>query len=514
MWLCAWGCWGSALPLPASRATACNLLSQGKCLGPPRGCRRAVAGQGCRAWVPYLLVSQRRGQGGSRRRAAPHAGSAGAGAAPHSAAAGASPSAAACRGDTWVPCQPPHPVPWPPGPQRPKPYLLLSSCRERRSSRSCRTLSWHSESSSASLRCFPRLWPSSASASRAREQAATSVSCTRASSGDREHEGVTTTPLSQCPPGLSRRMLARPYLGRGGPVGAAGSGFPRAEPGSPCSAAAPAPVSGHRHHWAVLWRGAALSLCPSAPLCRDEQRDVHRPGPAAPARTAALAGQAALQLLPEPVVGADGLLQALAQVADLHQVFLQQVCPCHSQGHSSGQERLCLPLSTAQPCPAAVVALDLLPAPHRQVGCPVLSTMDHTCQLLPTGVPRGQGPIQQLAGRGHVPEATGVGGPGKLSCALQGSVSAERCWGFAALSKGAQWHCGLCWRHGQCHTCTHRTAGRRRTMSREEEWGNKVPPCAFPPLLLCSTVQSGVPITDLLSQSNLFPLRSRGSPRT
>lgn len=100
-----------------------------------------------------------------------------------------------------VPAIPHSPVA--PRPQCPEPYLLLSSCRERRSFRSCRTLSWHSESSSASLCCFPRLWPSSASASRAREQAATSVSCTRASSGDREHGSVTAAPLSQCPLGLS-----------------------------------------------------------------------------------------------------------------------------------------------------------------------------------------------------------------------------------------------------------------------------------------------------------------------
>ena len=169
------------------------------------------------------------------------------------------------RGDTWVRCQPCHPALLAPRPQRPKPYLLLSSCRERRSSRSCRTHSWRSASSSASLRCSPRLWPSSASASRAREQAARSASCTRASSGDREHRGVTTTPLSQCPLGLRHGMLvARPYLGRGGHTEVAGSGCPRAEPGSPHSAAALALATGHRHRWAILQRGTgAESLSPA-----------------------------------------------------------------------------------------------------------------------------------------------------------------------------------------------------------------------------------------------------------
>jgi len=56
-------------------------------------------------------------------------------------------------------------------------------------------------------------------------------------------------------------------------------------------------------------------------------------------RTAGLAGegQAAFELLPEPVVGADGLLKALAQAADLHQVLLQQVLSWHSRGEGSGQ---------------------------------------------------------------------------------------------------------------------------------------------------------------------------------
>lgn len=179
-----------------------------------------------------------------------------------------------------------------------------------------------------------------------------------------EHVGVTATALSQCPLGLRPRMLAQPYRGRGGHIGAAGSGFPRAEPGSPCSAAAPGPVSGHRCHWDILWKQPVLSLSPQCPVVHGVSSGVCKGlAPSSPSpmqhRTTGLAGggQAALQLLPEPVVGADGLLQALAQVADLHQVFLQQVCPCHSQGHSSGQERLChLPLAIpiAEPCPTVV----------------------------------------------------------------------------------------------------------------------------------------------------------------
>lgn len=62
--------------------------------------RRPAGGRVGGGWVqvPYLPGSQRRGRGGSRRHAALHAGSAGAGVAPHTAAAGASPCAAACRG--------------------------------------------------------------------------------------------------------------------------------------------------------------------------------------------------------------------------------------------------------------------------------------------------------------------------------------------------------------------------------------------------------------------------------
>lgn len=115
-----------------------------------------------------------------------------------------------------------------------------------------------------------------------------------------------------------------------------------------------------------------------------------------------------------------------------------------------------LALPTSEPCPTAVV-VQISQFPHRQVGCPVLSNMDHTCQLLARGVSQGQGPPEQLARRGHIPEGAAVGGPGELSQALQCSVWAQRCWGFAALSEGAQWDCGLCWCHGQCHTCKHMT---------------------------------------------------------
>lgn len=49
------------------------------------------------------------------------------------------------------------------------------------------------------------------------------------------------------------------------------------------------------------------------------------------ARPTAPAGRGAepvLQLLPQAVVDADGLLQALAQVPDLAKMLLQQVSPC------------------------------------------------------------------------------------------------------------------------------------------------------------------------------------------
>lgn len=307
------------------------------------------------------------------------------------------------KGDVWVWGQPYRPPLLAPRPQCPRPYLLLSSCRERRSSRSCRTLSWCSASSSASLRCSPHLWPSSASASRAREQAARSASCTRASSGDREHGGATATPFSQCLLGLRLGMLvAQPYLGRGGHAGAAGSGCPRAEPGSPHSAAALALVSGHRHRWAILQRGpGAESLSPTSCRAWGKYPPHAIAPPAAPApvqhRTTGLAGggQAAFELLPEPVIGADGLLEALAQAADLHQVFLQQVCPCHHQGDSSGQGWLChLPHAI----PTILCRTRAISHSHsgaRSPPCsptpsqdgPVLSSMDLTCQLLARGVP-------------------------------------------------------------------------------------------------------------------------------
>lgn len=55
----------------------------------------------------------------------------------------------------------------------------------------------------------------------------------------------------------------------------------------------------------------------------------------------------------------------------------------------------------------------------------MLSNRDHTCQLLAGGAAQWQGPTEQLAGQGHIPEGAAVGGPRELSQALQCSVSAE-----------------------------------------------------------------------------------------
>lgn len=138
-------------------------------------------------------------------------------------------------------------------------------------------------------------------------------------------------------------LVARPYLGRGAHAGAAGSGCHLAEPGSPRSAAAPAPAPGRRRRWALLPRATAAEPPSPTPTARRARAlpvqwgGCAKPPPTPPVQhcTAGLAGggQAAFELLPEPVVGADGLLKALAQAADLHQVFLQQICPCH---HSRG----------------------------------------------------------------------------------------------------------------------------------------------------------------------------------
>lgn len=161
--------------------------------------------------------------------------------------------------------------------------------------------------------------------------------------GHGAHGDVTNTPLSERgdPTGTQTpRGLSRPYLGRGGRTAASGSGCPRAAPGSPRSAAAPAPAPGRTHRRANLQRGTGAEPLSAAPRhagaegfspCNGGVQSLPPPPQLAPLqpRTAGLAGrgQAALQLLPEPVVGADGLLQALAQAADLQQVLLQQVCP-------------------------------------------------------------------------------------------------------------------------------------------------------------------------------------------
>lgn len=199
-------------------------------------------------------MSQQRGRGGSHRRAAPHAGSAGAGAAPHSAAAGASPSAAACGGDTWVRCQPCVPVLWPQGHNAPNLTCCCppaeSAARPGAAGRSPGTRRAPPPASVASHASGPALLQPPVPGSR---QPAVPPAAVPAL-------GTESTPVS--PPPQSGSALwdsARPYLGRAAPAGAAGSGFPRPEPGSPCSAAAPAPVCGHRHRWAVLWGWPVLS---------------------------------------------------------------------------------------------------------------------------------------------------------------------------------------------------------------------------------------------------------------
>lgn len=248
--------------LTACRATTSLLLpQQGEVFGIPgvaEGPGTIELGAGRKSWgwwrggggwwrALYLHGSQQRDQGGSRRHAALHAGSAGARDAPHSAAAGVSPCAAACSGvkhesgasRATQPCEP-QALPVvvllqrvPLVPELPDGLLALSKLLRQPLllptplTQFCFSLP-HPRAGSQECLLHPcQLWGRRAW---------------------RCHH--------QCPLGLrAGTLVAWPYLGRGGLAGAAGSGSPHAEPGSPWSPAALAPAPECRCHSAILQRG-------------------------------------------------------------------------------------------------------------------------------------------------------------------------------------------------------------------------------------------------------------------
>lgn len=73
---------------------------------------------------------------------------------------------------------------------------------------------------------------------------------------------------------------------------------------------------------------------PEGPPSRSSDPRSDREARGRPTAAAGRGAEPVLQLLPQAVVNADGLLQALAQVPDLTKVLLQQVGPCKERGGS------------------------------------------------------------------------------------------------------------------------------------------------------------------------------------
>lgn len=176
------------------------------------------------------------------------------------------------RGYTWVRCQPWHSALLAPKPQCPKtlPVVVLLQ-RAPLVPELPDTLLAFGE-----LLCQPPLLPTPLA------QLCFSLPCPGAGSQERllhprqlwgqRARRCRRHPTQPVPSETQTWDAGSPNLGRGGHAGAAGSGCPRAEPGSPRSAAALALKSGHRHRWATLQRGTGAESLSPTPLRAQGER--------------------------------------------------------------------------------------------------------------------------------------------------------------------------------------------------------------------------------------------------